>query len=42
MIDFAKTRPVLEPPHLLGMQRVSFEDFLQKDIPASERKKEGL
>jgi len=42
MIDFTKSRPMLEPPNLLGMQRVSFEDFLQKDIPAQARKKEGL
>ncbi|MBA7474589.1 DNA-directed RNA polymerase subunit beta [subsurface metagenome] len=42
MIDFTKCRPVVEPANLLGMQSVSFEDFLQKDIPAQARKKEGL
>ncbi len=42
MIDFTKSRPVVEPPSLLGMQKASFEAFLQKDVPAQERKKKGL
>ncbi|PIE59281.1 MAG: DNA-directed RNA polymerase subunit beta [Desulfobulbus propionicus] len=40
--NFAKTNHVIEPPHLIAMQRESYENFLQKDIPSDERKKRGL
>jgi len=42
VIDFTKSKPVIEIPDLLETQRVSFETFLQKDIPAKNRKSEGL
>jgi len=42
VIDFTRSRFVVEIPDLLKMQRNSFEKFLQKDIPPGQRKKEGL
>ena len=42
MTDFTKCRAAVEPANLLGMHRVSFEDFLQENIPALQRQKEGL
>ncbi|MGE4558666.1 MAG: DNA-directed RNA polymerase subunit beta [Desulfobulbus sp.] len=40
--SFAKTNQVLEPPHLIAMQRHSYEHFLQRDIAPEERKDHGL
>ena len=42
MIDFTKSKPVVEVPHLLEMQKTSFKAFLQRGVPPKERKKEGL
>ena len=42
MIDFTKSRPVMEAPNLLGMQRTSLEAFLQKNVSPKMRKEEGL
>ncbi|UCG94274.1 MAG: DNA-directed RNA polymerase subunit beta, partial [Candidatus Aerophobus sp.] len=42
IIDFTKSKPVVEVPHLLEMQRTSFEAFLQKDVSPKKRKEEGL
>ena len=42
IMDFAKFKPIMDIPDLLQMQKISFEDFLQKDIPPDERKNEGL
>jgi len=42
VIDFTKSKPIIEVPDLLEMQRTSFEAFLQKDIPPEKRKNEGL
>ena len=42
MIDFTKSKPVVEVPNLLEMQRTSFEAFLQKDVSPKKRKEEGL
>lgn len=40
--SFAKTSQVVEPPHLIAMQRYSYEYFLQRDIAPEERKDTGL
>jgi DNA-directed RNA polymerase subunit beta len=40
--SFAKTSQILEPPHLIAMQRQSYEHFLQRDIAPEERKDHGL
>ncbi|MBM9511167.1 DNA-directed RNA polymerase subunit beta [Desulfogranum marinum] len=40
--SFAKTSHVVEPPHLIAMQRESYEHFLQRDIPPDERQLHGL
>ncbi len=41
-INFAKIHKVLELPDLLDMQKRSYKDFLQLDVPTSERKLMGL
>lgn len=40
--SFAKTTQILEPPHLIAMQRQSYEHFLQRVIAPEERKDHGL
>lgn len=40
--SFAKTRQVIEPPHLIAMQRQSYERFLQADIAPDQREDVGL
>jgi DNA-directed RNA polymerase, beta subunit len=40
--SFAKTRQIIEPPHLIAMQRESYEHFLQRDIAPELRKDHGL
>ena len=40
--NFAKTSQILEPPHLIAMQRESYEHFLQRDIAPESRKDVGL
>ena len=40
--SFGKRASVLNVPYLLTMQRDSYVAFLQKDVPASKRKPEGL
>jgi DNA-directed RNA polymerase subunit beta len=42
MIDFTKSKPVVEVPNLLEMQKTSFEAFLQRDVPLKMKKEEGL
>ena len=39
---FGKLREVLDIPNLIGIQTVSYEDFLQKDVPHEERNNQGL
>ncbi|MFA5141146.1 MAG: DNA-directed RNA polymerase subunit beta [Elusimicrobiota bacterium] len=41
-INFSKIQQVLELPDLLEMQKRSFRDFLQEDVPVAERKLQGL
>ena len=40
--SFAKTRQIVEPPHLISMQRHSYECFLQRDIDPDARENFGL
>ncbi len=40
--SFAKTSQIIEPPHLIAMQRESYEHFLQRDIAPELRKDHGL
>lgn len=40
--NFATADNVLEPPHLISMQRISYEQFLQMDCAPEERKDVGL
>ena len=40
--SFAKTSQIIEPPHLIAMQRESYEHFLQRDIAPEARKDHGL
>ncbi|GAH70687.1 unnamed protein product, partial [marine sediment metagenome] len=42
VMDFTKFKSVAEIPNLLQIQRYSFENFLQRDVPPQQRKKEGL
>ena len=40
--NFAKAPSVMEPPHLISMQRISYEKFLQIDVEPNERGDFGL
>ena len=40
--DFSKYPPLIDVPDLLKMQRASYEEFLQKDIPPEKRENKGL
>ncbi len=40
--SFAKTSYVMEPPHLIEMQRRSYERFLQRDVEPDARENYGL
>ncbi|MCM8800700.1 MAG: DNA-directed RNA polymerase subunit beta [Candidatus Omnitrophica bacterium] len=40
--NFGKLKDVYQLPHLLEIQLQSYRDFLQMDVPASERKHQGL
>jgi DNA-directed RNA polymerase subunit beta len=40
--SFAKKTSVLDVPYLLETQLTSYKAFLQKDVPAEERRNEGL
>jgi len=40
--DFSKYPPLIDVPDLLEMQRASYEEFLQKDIPPEKRENKGL
>ncbi len=41
-INFGKLKDVLPLPDLIGLQLDSYRNFLQKDVPAAERKNQGL
>jgi DNA-directed RNA polymerase subunit beta len=40
--NFATAESILEPPHLISMQRLSYEKFLQMDSDPDEREDYGL
>lgn len=40
--NFARIKEVIEPPFLLELQKTSYEDFLQFDVPPSKRENKGL
>ena len=40
--NFATAPSVMEPPHLISMQRISYEKFLQMDVDAGARENFGL
>ncbi|KIX15946.1 DNA-directed RNA polymerase subunit beta [Dethiosulfatarculus sandiegensis] len=40
--NFGKIAKIVDIPNLIDMQRQSYETFLQKDVPSSERKDVGL
>lgn len=41
-ISFSKIKPIIDIPDLLAVQKESFEDFLQLNIPPAERENKGL
>ena len=40
--SFAKTKSVVEIPHLIEMQRLSYDKFLQPDVDPDQREDSGL
>lgn len=40
--NFAKSPLIMEPPHLISMQRISYEKFLQIGVEPSKREDSGL
>ncbi|MEZ4704289.1 MAG: DNA-directed RNA polymerase subunit beta [Bdellovibrionota bacterium] len=40
--SFAQIKPVIDVPHLMDVQRRSYEKFLQANVEADDRKSEGL
>jgi DNA-directed RNA polymerase subunit beta len=41
-IYFGNIKEAIEPPNLIEVQLNSYVDFLQKDVPFSRRKNQGL
>ena len=41
-INFGRLAEAIETPNLIEVQLNSYKDFLQKDVPVSKRKNEGL
>ena len=41
-VNFGKLKDVLEIPDLIGIQVDSYKSFLQLDVPADQRKNQGL
>ncbi len=40
--EFGGKQKIIDIPDLIGMQRNSFENFLQRDVPPEKRKEKGL
>ena len=40
--NFGKLREVIPPPNMIENQIVSFQEFLQMDVPAAQRANAGL
>lgn len=41
-LSFARVPEIMEPPYLIEIQKRSYEEFLQKDVPPEEREDKGL
>ncbi|RMG60131.1 MAG: DNA-directed RNA polymerase subunit beta [Deltaproteobacteria bacterium] len=41
-VNFSKIKTVLDIPYLIHLQRESYEEFLQKDVPPGKRRDVGL
>ena len=41
-IDFARIPSIMGIPNLIEVQKASFEEFLQNDVPPEKRKRQGL
>ena len=41
-INFGKLKDIIEPPDLIDLQKHSYREFLQLDVPATRRKAVGL
>jgi len=41
-IDFARIPSIMSIPNLIEVQKNSFEEFLQRDVPPEKRKRQGL
>ena len=41
-LSFARVPEIMEPPYLIEIQKKSYEEFLQKDVPPEEREDKGL
>ena len=41
-LNFGKVSPILDVPNLVEIQKRSYEQFLQKDIPVDKREEKGL
>ena len=41
-VNFSSAKHVLDPPDFLAIQKESYNDFLQKDVPEDKRKIQGL
>jgi len=41
-VNFSSAKHVLDPPDFLAIQKESYSEFLQKDIPEHKRKTQGL
>ena len=41
-VNFGKIKSPIDPPLLLGMQKDSFADFMQRDVEPENRKAQGL
>src|SRR4030067_2880165 len=41
-LNFGKVSPILDVPNLVEIQKRSYEQFLQKDIPIDKREEKGL
>ena len=40
--SFAARQKILDVPYVLAIQKVSYAQFLQKDVPSKKRKDQGL
>ena len=41
-VNFGRIKEVIEPPNLIEIQNSSYEEFLQRNVPPTKRKNQGL